>query len=127
MSRVLSWLLMIPLGAVVVAFTVSNRSRVSIDLSPAPYSFEVPVFAAILGAAFFGFLMGGLISFLSAGGRRTRTRELVRLLEKSRREAARLGERVKKLEEDAGQRTDATPALPAASAPPALPAKADAA
>ncbi len=80
MNRILSWLLMIPLGALVVAFTASNRSRVLIDLSPAPYSFEIPVFAAVLGAAFFGFLCGGVISFLSAGRRRARNPSHVRLL-----------------------------------------------
>ena len=89
---------MIPLAAVVVAFTLSNRTTVMIDLWPAPYSFQVPVFATVLAAVFFGFLCGAIVSFISAGRRRARNRQLMRMLENSRREQAYLMEQVKKLE-----------------------------
>ena len=98
MARLLSWVLMIPLAAAVVAFTISNRGKVSIDLWPSSFIIEVPLFAAVLVAAFFGFLVGALISFVSAGHRRARNRQLMRTLENSRREEAILKEQIKKLE-----------------------------
>ena len=62
MARFLSWVLIIPLGAAVVAFTISNRGRVLIDLWPAPFSFETPASAAVLVAAF-----GAIGVYLSVG------------------------------------------------------------
>ena len=101
MARFLSWVLIIPLGAAVVAFTISNRGRVLIDLWPAPISFEIPASAAVLVAAFGGFLLGGIVSFISASWRRSRNRQLVRMLEKAKREEAILREQVRKLEVNA--------------------------
>ncbi len=95
---------MVPLAAVVVAFTFSNRGKVLIDLWPAPYSFEIPTFAAVLVAAFVGFLIGGIISFVSAGGRRARNRQLMRMLENSKREEAMLREQIRKLEKQVSEK-----------------------
>jgi hypothetical protein len=89
---------MIPLAAGVVAFTVSNRGMVKLDLWPTPYNLEIPVFAAVLAAAVFGFLAGALVSFIAAGRRRARNRQLMRMLENSKREEAYLREQIKKLE-----------------------------
>ncbi len=89
---------MIPLAAVVVAFTVSNRGMVHLDLWPAPYSLDVPVFAAVLAAAVVGFLGGAIVSFVAAGRRRARNRQLTRMLENAKREEGYLREQVKKLE-----------------------------
>jgi len=97
-ARFLSWILIVPLGAAVVAFTISNRGRVLIDLWPAPISFEIPVSAAVLVAAFGGFLLGGIVSFMSAGRRRSRNRQLMRMLENAKRDEAILREQVRKLE-----------------------------
>lgn len=104
---------MIPLAAVVVVFTVSNRGMVSIDLWPSPYSFQVPLFSAILAAAVFGFLAGALVSFISAGRRRARNRQLMRMLENAKREEAMLREQIKKLEKATAAKSDA----PAVEAP----------
>jgi uncharacterized integral membrane protein len=89
---------MIPLAAVVVAFTVSNRGTVHLDLWPTSYSLDIPVFAAVLSAAVIGFLAGAVVSFVAAGRRRARNRQLARMLENSKREQAYLREQVKKLE-----------------------------
>jgi len=89
---------MIPLAAAVVFFTISNRGMVHLDLWPTPYSIEVPVFAAVLAAAVVGFLSGAIVSFVAAGRRRAYNRQLVRMLESSKREEAYLREQIKKLE-----------------------------
>ena len=104
MTRFFSWILMIPLAAVGVFFTISNRGLISIDLWPVPFSFEIPMFAAILAVAFGGFLAGAIISFISAGHRRACNRELMRMLENSRREEALLREQIRKLEKAASQK-----------------------
>lgn len=92
---------MIPLTAAVVAFTVSNRGVIRFELWPTPYSLEVPVFAAVLGAAVVGFLAGAIVSFVAAGRRRARNRQLMRMLENSKREEAYLREQIKKLKAQA--------------------------
>ena len=107
---------MIPLAAVIVVFTISNRGKVLIDLWPSPYNFEAPLFAAVLVAALVGFLCGGVISFVSAGRRRARNRQLMRMLDNSRREEAMLREQIKKLEVAVSRQSSAQ-ILPAPSSP----------
>ena len=98
MVRFLHWILIIPLGAGVVAFTVSNRGRILVDLWPVPLSFETPIFAALLIALFVGFLLGGIISFTSASKRRLLNRQLSQLLENAEREEVILRDQIRKLE-----------------------------
>jgi len=97
-ARFLHWILVIPLGAGVIAFTVSNRSRILIDLWPAPFSFETPIFAALLVALFAGFFLGGIISFISASKRRLLNRQLLQGLENAQREEKILRDQIRKLE-----------------------------
>ena len=89
---------MIPLAALVVTFTISNRGMVQLNLWPTPYSLDIPVFAAVLCAVTIGFLTGAVVSFITAGRRRARNRQLMRMLENSKREEAYLREQIKKLE-----------------------------
>ncbi len=102
MARFLYWILIIPLGAGVVAFTVSNRGRVLVDFWPAPFSIETPIFAAVLAATTVGFLLGGIVSFISASRRRLINRQLLHELENAKRKERVLREQVKKLEIGAG-------------------------
>lgn len=99
MFRFITWFLIIPLGALVVAFTVSNRNRITIDLWPAPLSLEIPIFAAILAAVFFGFLLGSLVSFFSASRRIFLNRHLSKALKNAKQEKVTLKQELKKFEE----------------------------
>ena len=87
------------MGAVVVAFTVSNRDRVIIDLWPAPLSLEIPIFAAVLAAVFFGFLIGGFVSFFSVSKRILLNRQLSKALKRARREEVILKKELKTFKE----------------------------
>ncbi len=98
MSLFLSWILIIPLGAGVVAFTISNRGRILIDLWPASISFVTPIFFFFFVSALGGFLLGGIVSFISARRRLSRNRQLARLLVYAKREEVILREQVRKLE-----------------------------
>ncbi len=46
----------------------------TLDLWPFPFAIEPPAFAAILGAAFIGFVGGAAYAWISAGKRRRRAR-----------------------------------------------------
>lgn len=98
MTRLISWLIMIPLAIVVVTFTVANRGTVSVDLWPTPLIIDVPVFSLGLAGGFTGFLIGALIVWLSGGRRRAYNRRLVRQLETAKREEAALRNRLERLE-----------------------------
>jgi hypothetical protein len=89
---------MLPLFAAVVAFSISNRSHVEIDLSPLPYIYEAPIFIVGLVGVLAGFLFGAVVVWLSAGKSRAFSRQLMRALDSSRREEAYLKEQIKKLE-----------------------------
>jgi hypothetical protein len=97
-ARFFFWIFIIPLGAGVVAFTVSNRGRVLIDFWPAPFSVETPIFAIVLVATTVGFLLGGIVSFVSASRRRLINRQLLQELEDAKRKERVSREQVKKLE-----------------------------
>ena len=71
---------------------------VHLDLWPTAYSLDVPVFAAVLAAAIIGFLTGAVVSFVAAGSRRARNRQLSRMLKNARREEVYLREQIKKIE-----------------------------
>jgi len=118
-ARLLSWIIVIPLGAAVIALTVSNRAAVAVDLWPLPLAFEAPLFAVIMSGAIAGFLAGAVVAWLSGGGTRSRARQLTRQLESSKREEAYLKEQIRKAEAEAEARDKAqAPEVPAASALP---------
>lgn len=98
MARFFYWIFIIPLGAGVVAFTVSNRGRVLIDFWPAPFSIETPIFATVLVATTVGFLLGSIVSFISASRHRLINRQLLQELEIAKRKKRVLREQVNKLE-----------------------------
>jgi len=99
LAKFFSWILIIPLGAVVVAFTISNRDKVIIDFWPVPISFETPIFAVVLIAVFIGFLLGGLVSFFSAGRRIFLNWHLSKALDNAKREEVILKKELRKFEE----------------------------
>ena len=112
--RVLVRIIMVPVAILVVAFAMANRATVSVDLWPLDYALEAPVFALVLISAIGGLALGGMVSWISAAGRRRRARDVGRDLAAARREAARLGEKLKRYEDDADWRENTgKPALPA--------------
>tara|TARA_Y100001936_G_C15863535_1_gene553765 strand:+ start:316 stop:648 length:333 start_codon:yes stop_codon:yes gene_type:complete len=96
--RLLFWLFFAVLGLAVVAFTVSNRGMILIDLWPVPISFEAPIFAVVLGAIFIGFLIGGFVSSISASKRIFLNRHLSKALENAQRKELFLKKELKKFE-----------------------------
>lgn len=65
--RYVSWIVTVPLAAVVISFAVSNRDPAVLKLWPLPFELEMPVFLPVLGALVFGFVAGGFIAWWSGG------------------------------------------------------------
>ena len=107
---------MIPLGLIVVVFTISNRGLASIDLWPLPISFQTPLFSIAMAGVFSGFLFGAVVAWVSAGRTRSRNRQLMRRLENSVRDQAYLKEQLKKADAAAAAAAAKNLALPGSKA-----------
>ena len=77
---------MVIVGVIVVVFSVSNQSVITLDFWPLPYFLPVPFFSTILVAGFLGFIGGALVAWMSSG--------------KARRNAKHAKRRVSGLEKD---------------------------
>lgn len=94
MGRLIGWIIGLPLALLAVVFAVANRHLVRLDLWPFPFSVDLPVYLAVLGALVLGLLAGAFLvwgSSLSArrraGSQRRRADNLERQLAASRAEA----------------------------------------
>lgn len=75
MLRALSWIVTLPLLAIAVIFAVNHRDAVPIDLWPLPMAVSVPLYMLVLVGIFVGFLIGGILTWLSQGRHRRRARQ----------------------------------------------------
>jgi len=120
LSRILTWLVAVPFGAVVVALSVTNRKPVTVALDPfrpddPAFAYDVPLFALVLGALVLGIVLGGTAVWMRQGIHRRAARH-------GRREVARLEGERERLASDLAARSEAPApaaglALPAPGAP----------
>ena len=108
--RLLSWFVVVPTALAVVAFSVSNRADVTVDFWPLPFTSEFRVFAVVLVSVFAGFVLGGLVAWISGGRRRRRARAMARRAKAAEAETARLRDQVADLDEAAEMQEIALPA-----------------
>ena len=88
--RRLSWLVTLPFGALLIAFAVSNRSLVTIELWPLPWSLHLPLFLPLIGGTALGLAMGAGLVAISRGYWRRRARRALKRAEAAEAELARL-------------------------------------
>jgi uncharacterized integral membrane protein len=81
--KILSWILLPPIGLVVIAFAIANRHDVVISLDPLPLEFSLPLYAVVFAGIFVGLLAGGIAAWM----RGARWRQEAR---RQRRRASRL-------------------------------------
>lgn len=67
MRRLLFWIVLVPLGALVVLFAVANRASVVVSLDPfsgenSALAFSAPLFLVMIGCTILGLVIGGLAS-----------------------------------------------------------------
>ena len=95
--RLLSWIILLPVALAVAVFSVVNRESVALDLWPLPFTAEtpvfVPVFVIVLFSVFVGFVWGGVVTWISAAGRRRRA--IARRVAGSEKEVEELKERLR--------------------------------
>ena len=96
--RLLSWIVMIPIAIVIVAFSVSNRAPAMLDFWPFPWILEAPVYLVVLAALVIGFACGMTISWLSNAALRRRARASERQAQVVERELALLRDKAGKPE-----------------------------
>lgn len=61
---------------VVIVFSLANRGAVTVDLWPFDLKEQIPLSWLLLGALFAGFLIGGVVMWLSGAKARHRARDL---------------------------------------------------
>ncbi|MBT3305252.1 MAG: DUF1049 domain-containing protein [Alphaproteobacteria bacterium] len=118
MSKLFFWIVLLPLAAVIIVFSVNNRTEVALDLWPlGVVTAPVPVFAVMLFCLVAGFLAGGVVAWNAAGRTRRRARAEARRADQAERELTNAQDRIKELQAAATPAEDsAVPSLPSNAA-----------
>ena len=74
LKRLLSWLTMLMVGLIVIVFSISNHGIVTLDFWPFPVFQDTPIYIPVLTAGIFGFSLGAIVAWFSAGTSRRRAR-----------------------------------------------------
>jgi len=79
--KIATWIFIIPLAAVIIAFAVANRHAVTVSFDPfsaasPAYAATVPLFAALFAVLIFGVLIGGFAAWIRQGKWRRAARKL---------------------------------------------------
>ncbi|MBL0932645.1 MAG: LapA family protein, partial [Alphaproteobacteria bacterium] len=70
--RTLYWILAGTLAALAGLFALNNRGELTVDLWPLGPQTQMPVFVALVGALYIGFLFGAVFAWLAGGAARKR-------------------------------------------------------
>ena len=108
--RVVFWIVALPIVAIAMAFAVSNHENVTIDLWPAPYRLDVPLYIAVTGALLLGFVVGVTYGWIGSLRARHRARAEAKRADKLVRDNEELRHKLTLAE-------NAAHSLPPASAP----------
>ncbi len=99
MAKLVSWIAMVVVGALVVLFSISNQSLIVLELWPFPYSIQVQMYTAVLAAAISGFIGGVVITWFSVGSLRRKARFAFRRADGLEKDLEKLREKIEELEE----------------------------
>ena len=64
--RIIFWIIALPIIAFAMAFAMSNHEGVTISLWPFAYRLEIPLYIAVTGGLFFGFLAGLIYGWIGS-------------------------------------------------------------
>jgi uncharacterized integral membrane protein len=91
-NKIVGWLVLVPLCALLIAFAMANRQPVTVNINPFVQPLEtgaagygVPLFVVLYVVLLIGVLLGGTASWFAQGAHRRRERHW-------RREAQQLGQ-----------------------------------
>ena len=79
--KIVTWIVIVPLAAVIIAFAVANRQAVTVSFDPfssanPAYAVTLPLFMVILMALILGVLVGGIAAWIRQGKWRRAARKL---------------------------------------------------
>ena len=86
--KLLFWIVVVVVAAVLGSFAASNRESVALGLWPLPVLAELPLYIAVLGALLLGMLVGAVATWLAGGRRRRQARQRTRRLAALERDLA---------------------------------------
>jgi len=95
-----SWLVMVPVFAMALAFALHNKSLLELNLWPFGLVVEIPVYLGLFGAVFVGVIVGGIVAWLGQGRVRSNLRGQAYEGEVARRELTTAQEKIETLERD---------------------------
>ena len=117
MSKVFFWIVVMPLAAAVIVFSVNNRADVVLDLWPLDMVTQpLPVFSVVLAGLFAGFLIGGLVVWISGGKARRCARREGHRADRAEREIKEAEARLKRQQAETIESGHDVPRLPDAAA-----------
>jgi len=90
---------MLIIGIVVVLFSISNRTLVTLDYWPFPILHEAPIYFPVLVSGFFGFAFGAITAWFSAGRTRSKARKANRRASNLEKDLALLQNKIDELDE----------------------------
>lgn len=109
--KLLSWIVLLPIAALVIVFAVVNRELTTLSLWPLPFEVDLPLFSVIFGGTLIGVLWGGVAAWSAAGTTRTKARERAREIQRLNDENRRLKGQVETFEREARERNRGAAAL----------------
>jgi uncharacterized integral membrane protein len=90
-SRILSFVILVPLAILLVVFCVANRAPVTVSLDPfgtmPQFTYALPLFIVMMGAIITGVILGGLGTWLTQSHYRRKAWKRRNEVERLRREA----------------------------------------
>lgn len=118
--RILFWVVVLPLLFVAAFFAISNREAVTIDLWPVSGPVSVPLFVALVGSLYLGFLFGALVTWWAGRVTRAKARAETRRADRLQQEADELRARIEAATPPQSKPTIEAETLPPRSQPPAV-------
>ncbi len=109
MSKILFWIVVAPLAAAIIIFSVNNRTEVVLNLWPLDMApMPMPVYALALAVLVVGFLAGGLVAWNSARKSRRRARAEARRADQAERDLTAAQDRIDHLQSEAAGAAEPT-------------------
>ncbi len=102
MSKILFWIVVAPVAAAIIVFSVNNRVGVTLDFWPFDLmSRPLPLYAVVLASIVFGFFAGGFIAWVSAAKVRKRARLETEQAKGAERDLADAKDQIHRLQSEA--------------------------
>lgn len=90
LRRAFGWIVLPPIAVVASLFAIANRTPTTVTLDPLPVTLNLPLYAFVFAAIFFGLLIGYLVTWWAGRSKRRDARRLRRELAKAEAEILNL-------------------------------------